>query len=383
VYWDAALPGFGLKVTPKGRKVFIVQYRTRGEGRSRKYTIGPYGAFTLVEAREEAHRVLNAQREGRDLAAEKRAEFGQMCKDLVNDLFDEFIRRHVSRRRSAPESIRIINKEILPYWGGRSVHCITKRDVVVLIDRVIDRGSPIMANRVFAVVRKFFNWCVGRAVIELSPCIGLSPVSVESRRDRVLTDRELHLVIKAAREMGGPFAAIVELLSLTGQRREEVARMTWNEIDFGEGLWTLQGNRTKNGKPHHVQLSDQALAVLRAQPHLGDFVMTTDGISSFKSFNKSKPRLDKLSGVTDWVLHDLRRTTVSGMARLGVPPHVADRILNHTSGTISGVAAIYQRYEFMTERKQALELWGRHVGDLLAAADADNVIPLKIAVNSP
>jgi integrase len=141
--------------------------------------------------------------------------------------------------------------------------------------------------------------------------------------------------------------------------------VTWDELDLARHIWTLPSSRTKNGKPHIVHLSNKALAVLMQMPRLGRFVFSVAGGTPFQSFSAAKRELDKLSGVGDWRLHDLRRTCVSGMARLGIAPHVADKVLNHQTGTISGVAAVYQRHEFLAERKDALERWGAHIEDLL------------------
>jgi len=176
----------------------------------------------------------------------------------------------------------------------------------------------------------------------------------------VLSDDELGRVIRAAREIRGPYGGIVELLALTAQRREEVAQMTWDELDLEKQVWTIPGTRTKNGKPHIVHLSDAAIRAIEARPRTGALVFATAD-RPFRNFVHSKPKLDKKAGVSGWRLHDLRRTAISGMARLGVAPHVADKILNHTAGTISGVAAVYQRHEFMAEREQALDAWARHV----------------------
>jgi integrase len=181
----------------------------------------------------------------------------------------------------------------------------------------------------------------------------------------MLTDHELASVIMAARRMARPYGSIVEMLALTGQRREEVAQMVWDEIDFETRTWTLPASRAKNGKPHFVHLSAPALEVIERAPRLGHFVFSLSGIRPFQDFTNAKRGLDEVSGVTNWRLHDLRRTCVSGMARLGVPPHVADKILNHQSGTISGVAAVYQRHDFLAERKLALDQWGHHVEALV------------------
>ena len=199
----------------------------------------------------------------------------------------------------------------------------------------------------------------------------------EVARDRVLTDPELAQVILAARTMGGPYGGIVELLALTGQRREEVAGSTWDEFDLDQRIWTLPKARTKNAKQHTVHLSAQAIAVLKRMKKQGPFVFSVHGTTPFRKFSRAKRELDDMSGVKDWRLHDLRRTCVSGMARLGIPPHVADKILNHQSGTISGVAAVYQRHDFLDERKGALERWGAHVGQLLGEI-SDRRIDLRI-----
>ena len=252
-----------------------------------------------------------------------------------------------------------------PSWGTRSVHEIGKRQIIELVTEVAARGTPSAANKLLKVVKAFLGWCVGRAILDISPANGLAAPARERARDRVLEDGELARILKAARQMDGPYGGIVALLALTGQRREEVAQLTWDEVDLASQTWTLPASRTKNGKPHIVHLSKQATAELIGTPRLGKFVFSLSGTKPFRSFSAAKHQLDKLSEVTGWRLHDLRRTCVSGMARLGVAPHVADKVLNHQAGTISGVAAVYQRHEFLAERKDALERWGAHVGALM------------------
>jgi integrase len=166
--------------------------------------------------------------------------------------------------------------------------------------------------------------------------------------------------------MDHPYGGIAELLTLTAQRREEVARVTSDEFDIEQRIWTLPKARTKNGKPHIVHLSNQAIVVLKRAHKIGPFIFSLDGARPFQDFSRAKRKLDQLSGVKDWRLHDLRRTCVSGMARLGISPHVADKILNHQAGTITGVAAVYQRHDFLAERKDALERWGAHVAKIVA-----------------
>ena len=370
VYWDSGCPGFGVKITPKGRKVFIVLYRSGGTGsRLRKYTIGPYGRVTLHQARAAALKIFAARADGHDPAAEKQQARHRLVVDRVEDLVELFITEHISKTRSAREISRLLRREVNPSWGTRSVHEIGKRQIIELVTEVAARGTPSAANKLLKMVKAFFGWCVGRAILDISPANGLAAPARERARDRVLEDDELARILRGARQMDGPSGGIVELLALTGQRREEVAQLTWDEIDLASRTWTLPASRTKNGKPHIVYLSNEAIAVLMCVPKQGKFVFSLTGTKPFQSFSAAKRELDKLSQVTGWRLHDLRRTCVSGMARLGVAPHVADKVLNHQTGTISGVAAVYQRHEFLVERKDALERWGAHVAGLLKRAE--------------
>jgi integrase len=367
IWWDDDVKGFGLKITPAGRRTFLVQYRPTGDRRNpRKYTIGEYGSVTPYQARVEAQRVLAERAAGRDPQTEKREAKRRLRSDQVANLVAEFISRHVSQNRTARETIRILHREVLPLWGTWTIHEVRKRDVIALLDKVRERGAPVMANRVLAAVRKFFNWCIGRGVLEQSPCASIGLPTREQSRHRVLADQELGPVVVGGRAIGFPFGSIVEFLALTGQRRDEVSRMAWDHVDLDHYLWVIPPEHSKNGKPHIVHLSDQAMSVLREVPRTGTLVFSLDGATPFQGYSKAKERLDQASGVSGWTLHDLRRTVVSGMARLGIAPHVADKILNHQSGTISGVAAVYQRHEFMNERKEALLRWGQHV-DMLRA----------------
>jgi integrase len=372
VYWDAGCPGFGLKVTRKGRKVFVVLYRTAGAGSQlRKYTIGPYGRVTLHQARVAAQKVFAAKLEGRDPAAEKLEAKRRVVADRVDDLLETFISQRLSQNRSGDEIARLLRRELEP-WAGRSIHEVSKRHVVEVVAAVDQRGAPIAANKTLKSVKTFLHWCVGRAVLNQSPAEGVPLPSREVARDRILDDTELVQIIIAARKIGGPYCCVVEFLVLTGQRREEVAGLTWDELNISQRIWTIPKSRTKNAKAHVVHLSEPALAVLKRAHRRGPVVFSSLASKPFQDFSRSKRELDRLSGVTRWRLHDLRRTCVSGMARLGVAPHVADKILNHQAGTISGVAAVYQRHEFLAERREALERWGAHVAHIIGEASGES-----------
>ena len=185
---------------------------------------------------------------------------------LVRVLGVEFLRRHASANKTAAETARVLEREIYPSWGHRPVESISRRDVIDLIEMVVDRGSPVMANRVLAVIRKFFNWLVSRDVLSANPAADVKPPGAETRRDRVLSDNEIRLFWRACNTLGWPFGSMFQLRLLTGQRREEVAAITWKEID--DELWRIPGARTKNGKAHDVSLTPQALRLLQSLPSI-------------------------------------------------------------------------------------------------------------------
>ena len=192
VHWDTGCPGFGVKVTPKGRKIFVVLYRTAGAGsRLRKYTIGPYGRVTFSQARVTAQKVFAAKLEGRDLAAEKKDSRKRMVADRVDDLLEAFIIQHISQNRSAREISRMLRREVGSAWGSRSIHEISKRDVIDVVSAIEQRGAPVAANKALKAIKTFFRWSVGRAVLDRSPADGVPLPTKQVARDRVLSEGEL------------------------------------------------------------------------------------------------------------------------------------------------------------------------------------------------
>ena len=296
----------------------------------------------------------------------------------------QFIERHCKRSnrpRTARETQRLLDLHVLPHWRTRLMREITRRDVLDLLDRIVDVGKPIAANRTFLAVRKMFNWTVARDFITASPCAGVKPPTAERSRDRVLSDSELRDVWHVANKVGGPFGALVQLLILTGQRRDEVAQMRWAEIDLDGRLWTLAPARVKNDQPHDVPLSDSAIAILQVLPRIGnEYVLTTNGEAPSSNYAKNKHRLDALlpDDMTPWRLHDLRRTAASGMARLGVNLPIIEKVLNHSSGSFAGIVGVYQKHTFADEKRQALQNWGAFVDELVSGRSHRNVVRLEV-----
>jgi integrase len=192
-----------------------------------------------------------------------------------------------------------------------------------------------------------------------------------------LTDDELKAVWRSCEELGWPFGSLVRFLILTGQRRGEVAGMRWSELDLAGKAWMLPKERTKNNRAHAVPLSRQAVEILEKAPRfVGEFVFTLDGETPATGFGQAKTRLDAaLTGAPHWTLHDLRRTVATSMARLGVAIPTVEKVLNHKSGSFRGIVGVYQRHDYASEMRAALELWGAHV-ERLANGPVDNIIPL-------
>jgi integrase len=353
---DDYMRGLYLVVQPTGTKSWAVRYRLGGK--SAKHTIGPYPAFGLKEARDAAAEVLRAVAEGRD---PKQRQAG-----TVAEAVEQFLARHGKHYRPKVfyEASRRLQLYVVDSWGMRKLDSITRADVRSLLGGI---EAPVAANRVHSIVRKFFNWTVENDLIPSSPVAGVKAPNPETSRDRVLTDAELKAVWRAANKEGYPIGAILQLLILTGQRRGEVAGMTWSELDFKAKAWTLPRERVKNDRRHEVPLSRQAVAIIKQAPRIGDrYVFTLNGTAPYNGF-KAKERLDALANIAPWTVHDLRRTAASGMARLGVSLVVIEKVLNHVSGSLAGIVGVYQRHEFAQEKRAALQQWADHVERLVRA----------------
>ena len=362
--WDSKIPGFGVRVSSRGTKSFVLVYRLGG--RTRRMTIGRYPTIPLAEARKKAHLALVEISDGVDpaLVMTKPAKQNPLAVEL---LVEDYIEKYAKpRTRDWFETKRLLEREFIEHWRGRTIDAISKGDVITAIDGMVRRGVPGAANRAFAIVRRFFNWCVERDLIDRSPCDGLKTPAKIFARDRVLHDDEITSIWQAATKMDYPFGLLVKLLLLTGQRRGEVISMTWDALDFEQGLWSLPASNTKSGRAHEVPLTDPCMEILQSVPRIDNQLLfpARGKDHPISGFSKWKTRLDGLSGVDGWRLHDLRRTAATGMARFEVPPHVVERILNHTSGTFGGVAGVYNRFGYLPEMRDALEKWSEHVMSL-------------------
>lgn len=366
---DKAIPGLFLLVQPSGKRSYAV--RCRINGKTAKITLGPVPLLSLAEARDKARSVLRDISEGLDPRVTKTDAKGE---ETVGAAVERYLSQpKQSQRRTARETRRIFDKQVLPHWHGRPIAGIRRTDVHRLIDPLVDRGHPHTANKLLATLRAFFRWALSRDFITAAPTDGVIAPDIPGARDHTLTLTEIRAIMKACEDLT-VFGAQVQVLVLTAQRRTEVAQMRWSEIDEAQKLWHLPKERTKNKRAHTVPLSDPVLAILRAQRRFEncDLVFTNDAKTPAGNYGKNKAALDALlPDVRPWRLHDLRRSAVTEMARLGVQIAVIERVVNHISGTFRGVVGVYQRYDFQDECREALDKWAAFV------VGADNVLPMK------
>lgn len=417
---DGILTGLYFIIQPTGRKSWAVRYRASGTPKKVTLSNSIFGndvdaaGEELTQIRREAAQILERVRRGQDPGAEKQIAKRQskdddlLSRDRLRPIVERYLREYASKRRNFPEKARLLGLnlkgEVNPQravglWGGKRIQDITRRDVREHLERLAVT-APIGANRTFAELRKFFNWTVGKDILTASPMTDLQAPSEENAsRNRVLirrkeipgsSDDELCWLWQACEAYDdaagrGPFGPFLQLLVLTGQRRTEVAAMTWGEIDMDAAEWVIPAARSKNGEPHVVPLSKSAIAILLALPRIkgnSGYVFTTDGEHPVSGFSRMKHRIDNLMAdmaggvnIPDWTLHDIRRTVAAGMQRIGVKMEVTEKVLNHKSGSFRGIAGVYQVHDYADEKRVALDAWANFV-DTLKDKHRDNVVRL-------
>jgi integrase len=406
--WDDEVHGFGLKVTPAGAKSYVFTYRLGAQ--KPRIKIGDHGAWTPQAARDEAKRLRRLVDQGIDPRQEKRQRAEDRVNLEVTSYVERFIDQYLSRRWDGgfKDAAALLRNRIAARWSGRTLKEITRADVAHLLHSVEGDGARRMT---FALIRKMFKWAVSNGDIAESPARDMEPPPTLPSRDRVLSDEELALCWHAAGKLPYPFGPFIRMLALTGQRRDEVAGMRWEELDRSRRMWTIPGARVKNATTNDVPLSGAALAVLDEMANLASkpdddepvrwprrgFVFTTTGKSAISGFSKTKLRLDALMldrakqiaeeagenpetvTLEAWRLHDLRRTLATGLRVLGVSLDATEAVLNHKSGSRSGIVQVYQRHEYKEEKRTALDQWAENL--LGAAGKADDEKPQPRAAN--
>jgi integrase len=364
--------------------------RPRVGGRAQTLTHGTYPSVPLQLARERARAVARAIAAGiTDRVALRAIARGidpnqatAHPVDTIEKTAAEFIARHLRGRRRSPRYIRNVEgrfrNHILSVIGSRDLRSVSRREIAELLDAVHDNVGPIAANQVLVALHGLFRWARQRDLVETIPTEGIVKPGVDHKRERVLDDRELALVMRAARRLGYPSGSFIQLLVLTGLRRSEAAALLWDEVDIEKGVVTLPAARMKGRKSHILPLSPAVIDLLDHCPRRGEFVFSTTGARALNDFDFYKQRIDRLVEEIDpsallapWTLHDLRRSCATGLARLGVQRFIVSRVLAHADREITGV---YDRHEYTAEKRAALELWARHVTGLLQPQPVETAV---------
>jgi integrase len=387
---DGKCAGLQHIIQPSGSRSWALRYKVGGK--SAKLTLGPYPLIGLADARDRATIAKGQIIKGEDPAAEKRAVKAKAIEDQQPvDLIETIARIYVARYAKPqlrPHSVRLIEGmlagNILPKWGKRRLSSITKRDVAAFLDDLADR-APVAANRTLSLLKSMSGWAVGRGLVEANPFVGIEKPRPETPRDRVLDSAEIAALMTALDGESYPVKQLVTVLLLTGARRSEAAEAKWSEFDLEARVWRLPAVRAKNGREHTLPLPDKVVDLLRGLPRFegAEYVFSFHGGKRPVTNFNWKARLDEAVAralgkeVPAFTLHDLRRTCASGMAEIGVAPHIVEACLNHKSGTIRGVASVYNRYSYRAEMLAALTAWSRRVDEIRTGEVSSNVVALR------
>lgn len=384
---DPGCQGLQLRVRERAdgaARTWLFRYTWRGEWV--RLTIGHHPGTSLVEAREIAHSLRKKISEGidprrarpqRNPKASPLPASGVTDKHSIEFLVSEFAERYLRTKRKRPEyAERILQKDVLPHWKGRDARTIEPPEVIELLDKIVDRGSSVMANRVASILTQLFKFGIHRQIVKTSPVqLLLRPGGKEKPRERTLTDDELRTYLndpKAATRFQR-LAHIITILLLTGQRRGELALARWSHVDFQACTWTIPDENSKTGKGHVVPLAGWAVAEFESLKRMAkgsSYVLPAEngeGPADPKLITRGVARCQsrmKELGIQSFTVHDLRRTVRTGLARLKIQPHVAERVLNHVQEIIPGT---YDMHNYLDEKREALEKWEQHLRSLLVA----------------
>jgi integrase len=369
-YFDAAanVPGFGIRVSAAGHRVWFLMYR-EPNGRQVRHKVGTHPPMDLHAARKTARAVLlGVQVNDADSTAAKRARRSAGSFDKLADRFIEnYAKPH---KRSWREDARQIRSMCLPRWKGRTAADITRADVRDLLGAVAKSRGGITANRLRALLSKLFRWAVSKDYIPANPASDLPRLAKEVSRARVLSDDEIRTLWKrlddatAGDALPAGVALWLRLRLLTGQRGGPVARMKWVDVDFERKVWEIPAADMKSANEHVVPLSPQVITLLKERRKT-----IADGATYVLEGERSRRQrlgVTGAIGMEDFKPDDLRRTAATGMARAGVQRFIVARVLGHADRSVTGV---HDRHEYLTEKRWALDTWARRLAAILEAKD--------------
>ncbi|MBT6717586.1 MAG: tyrosine-type recombinase/integrase [Nitrospina sp.] len=359
--------GFGLRLEPSGRKSFILFYWFNGKKDG--VTLGRYPKLSLADARAVVAKIKQKIERGEDPKVEiKETQRANRNFYTVGDLCHEYIERHAKvKKKSWKEDQRILAKDIIPIWNRRKASDIKRKDVIGLLDNIVERGAAIQANRTLAVIRRMFNFSIERDILEFSPCTAVKAPAKENIKDRVLSDEEIKALwgqLDKCESLDRRIALSLKLMLITGQRKVECLHLKITDID--KGWWSIPKEISKNGKPHRIFLSPQATEIISlAKELLPESDLVFPSPRTRRAFLGSSIdhalRETKVQEVikVDFTPHDLRRTASSMMTSMGIPRLTVSKILNHSEAGVT--AKHYDHYAYDKEKKEALIKWGKKI----------------------
>jgi integrase len=372
IFFDDGLSGFGLRVRDGGKRTWIAQYRVGTK--QRRVTLGTVENLDALAARQRAKDVLSRVHLGGDPQIEK-VERRAQASVTLGAMAERYLAERAAKRLK-PRSFQEVERHLKKHWSALAdlpIRKVTRSDVAAQLGQIAKYSGPFASNRARAALSAFFSWAIGEGLVDATPVLGTNKATEEISRDRVLGDDELAAIWNEAGE--GDYGAIIRLLTLTGQRREEVGGMLWSEIDLDTRIWRIGAERTKNGLAHDVPLSASAVEILEKRERADRALVFGSRAGPFQGWSNAKSALDQRvlaklretgwdGALKPWRLHDIRRTVATRMADLGVQPHVIEAVLNHVSGHKAGVAGVYNRATYGAEKRRAVDTWGERIASL-------------------
>jgi integrase len=368
-YFDESIPGLALRVSSAGRKTWTFHYTSPRNDKRARLTLGTYPATSLANARGLATEARGEVEQGND---PRTRVSGAMT---LGNLVESYIEKHVASLRTAAEIERRLRRNIIPVVGDVKLAEFHRRDVNRCVDPIAKRGSPIEAARAFEDLRAMLRWAVNRGDLDHNPIDGMKKPATSKPRERVLSDDEIRVMwtaLPTALSRSSTCQRILKLCLLTAQRVGEVAGMETKELDLKQGLWVLPGSRTKNAHSHSVPLSTAAIEIIEEALGKDGLVF---GLAP-RVVAKTLARASARFGLAPFTAHDLRRTALTGMAKLGVAPIVIGHVANHRTTTKAGMTlAVYVQHQYEREKREALELWADQLQGIISGGAS--IVPIN------
>jgi integrase len=387
-YLDSEVKGFGVRVSATTKRYFVRSLIGR---RRVRVMLNSASLVSAEEARSEAKIKLGLMESGIDPNEEKRAkqreEEARLLDPTIKDLVQEYIEKYAKvKKKTWAEDRRCLEKDIIPRWGRKKAKDIRRRDVKLLLQGIVDRGSPIQANNTLEKIRKMFNFAIDEEIIEFTPCYMVKMPSTRKHKDRVLSEDEITTFWDGLdmATMSDEIKRALKLILVTGQRPGEVIGMHSSEID-GQ-WWTIPVERAKNGKANRVYLTELALELIGTKQGFifetptGGKSIGVNAVSCAVRRNFIRPDDEQSEHSINktimqaWTPHDLRRTAATEISKLGFADEIIDAVLNHRK---RGVIAIYNRNKYDSEKRLALEAWARKLHGIIIGTETAKVIPLR------